>query len=46
MKGSKTIKRKKDLLNRRIEVEQEFQKMNVQCTKFKEDPLCLSYEVK
>ena len=42
----KNSKEKEDLLNQRIEIEQEFQKMNVQCTEFKEDPLFLSYEVK
>ena len=39
-------KEKEDLLNQRIEIEQEFQKISDQLTELKEDPPRLSYEVK
>ena len=39
-------KEKEDLLNQRIEIEQEFQKISDELTEFKEDPPRLSYEVK
>ena len=42
----KNSKEKEDLLNQRIEVEQEFKKISDQYTELKEGPPRLSYEVK